>query len=584
LANLLAHELDKDFGGYHVLGVLGDGSMGRLYVAEKRGERRSAKGAVSVVALKSFHPERAHAQSSVSEAARWLAPLAHPNIVVVSELGELDGRAFLAMEYLAGENLGAILAGATSTSPAESSAPASAPTLAGPVPPDIGAALVQQSLEALSHVHELRLTQENPPRVIRPDLRPSNIFVTYRGVVKILGCAESILFGSAIDTRVNGRGGLAYTAPELLVPRPALGVDEARAAVFSAGVILWECLTGKQLFAADSPERTMDAIRARYIEPPSVFRPEAPSGLDEVVLRATSRDPKRRYQGAREMSQALDKALLNRRASPESIATWLEGRFGVGRAAIKNQIAEGIAVEAAVVRLRLLGDGALPVHLAPAPSAAEASVSPSAVRVVPAAPHLSAPPAVPATSGRNLRTIYALGGVVVAVVVGALLFNQERAGPTPTAVSATSGLGALQIQSNPAGAQILIDGDPSGLVTPARIDGLRAGRKVEVRVDKPGYRAAAQVANIPLGGPQVLSFALEESLGQVRFEGVPPSATTYIDDAPVDIKHPLSLSVGAHRLRVEVSGRLAGAMKFIVQAGEHTVRVNTEGSEKGSEK
>lgn len=561
--NLVAQELDKDFGLYHVLGVLGDGSMGRMYLAERRTERREPKGSVGVAALKSFHPElvqNVRLRNNLSETARRVAELVHPGIVATFEVGEVEGRLFLAMEYLPGDNLANVLASGA-TAPGAAAGPAKAALM----PPEVAATLVQQCLEGLGRAHELAISAEGQVHGLRPDVRPAHIFVTYQGAAKLLGCAESILCGDGLELRGAARGGLAYTAPEALDARTPQALADPRAAIFSMGVVLWECVTGRQLFAADGPTKTTEAVRSRYIEPPSVFRPDAPPGLDEVVLRATSRDPRRRYQSAREMSQALDKVLATRRPSPEIVGSWLEGRFGVERASIKKQIARGVSVDAALVRLRLLGD------VAPLPAGALAT---SAIPLppLPEAPaHL--PPASARPSGRNLRVAAVLGGVVVAVVIGAVMFSQDVSGPAKLQPAAQAGIGALQISSTPPGAQILIDGDPSGFVTPARINGLRAGRKVEIRVDKLGFRAAAQTANIPLGGPLVLSFPLEESTGRVLLEGISLDATTYVDDAKVDVRQPLSLSVGAHRLRVEVSGRLLGAMKLDVQPGEHTVHV-----------
>ena len=161
MANLLAHELDKDFGLYHVLGILGDGSMGRMYLAERRADRRSAKGAVGVFALKSFAsdrplPERAKG-ALLSDVSRALAALVHPGIVAISEVGELDGRTFVAMQYLPGETLATILASASSTEPGASAVkPAPAP-----IPPEIAAGLIQQALDGTSHAHEFRFPPES---------------------------------------------------------------------------------------------------------------------------------------------------------------------------------------------------------------------------------------------------------------------------------------------------------------------------------------------------------------------------------------------------------------------------------------
>ncbi len=110
-------------------------------------------------------------------------------------------------------------------------------------------------------------------------------------------------------------------------------------------------------------------------------------------------------------------------------------------------------------------------------------------------------------------------------------------------------------------------------MTPARINGLRTGRKVDVQVDKPGFRSTKQTVEVATGEPRVLSFALEESMGIIRLDGIPTHATAFVDDAPVNASQPLSLPLGPHRLRVEISGQLFSAMNVDVKKGKQLIRV-----------
>ena len=125
----------------------------------------------------------------------------------------------------------------------------------------------------------------------------------------------------------------------------------------------------------------------------------------------------------------------------------------------------------------------------------------------------------------------------------------------------------------------MIDGDPSGLVTPANVSGLRAGRRVEVRVDKSEYRAEKQTTEVPAHGWRTLSFTLLESMGTVRLQGISEHATVYVDDVIVEANRPLSLPVGTHRLRVEMAGRLFSSTSLEVHPGKQSVPVrSSEGS------
>src|SRR5206468_4481454 len=134
--------MHETFGRYQLLGLLGQGGMGRLYIAERRG----IQGFVKIVALKRIQPHLADSKQlreMFLNEARIAARLEHPNIVATYELGEVDGNYFISMEYLSGEDLAAILTRCQG---------------AGPMPIEIAAALAQQSANGLHYAHEMRDT------------------------------------------------------------------------------------------------------------------------------------------------------------------------------------------------------------------------------------------------------------------------------------------------------------------------------------------------------------------------------------------------------------------------------------------
>ncbi|MES1171732.1 MAG: serine/threonine-protein kinase [Bacteroidota bacterium] len=630
MANLEEQEATRAFGRYQVLGVLGDGSLGRLYLAESHG----VEGGPTIVAVRSFHPHLSASPAfgkALSDALRVGVGLKHPNIASIYELGEFDGRHFLTMEYLPGESLFSILA--------RCAAPA-------PMSPAIAAALVHQCAEALRYAHDVRDVLGTQTRVVHRDIRPANIFVTYQGMVKVVGTGAALMRAHVVESGGAPPNSIAYTAPEEF----AGGAHDMRVDVFSMGVVLWECLTGRALFHADSAAKVQDAVRSRYVEPPSVFNPEVVPGLDEVALRALSRDPKRRYQSAKEMSLAIDTAILSlgRRPTSAAMAEWLERLFGAERATLKTQIARGGGVPGALGRLRLLGGdlppgrtgsplsestathhpgqasqaGASrvalrplvpatavppppPVHVVPPEATSETRRSwpslpipdasgtgtPTGHRAiiptpVPPVPRVAIPAAPNPVSPRgplgrlSVPWLVAVGaGIASVIVAAALAIRGDGGGSAAPPQVAAGAVVALEITSTPPGAQVLVDGDPSGLATPARITGLRPGRKVEIRVDKPGFGSEKQTTEIPTSGSRTLSFRMVESVGKVHLEGVPPRAAVYVDDVPVDGGQPIPLAVGPHRLRVEVAGRLFANMKVDVRPGDQGVAVRpVEGS------
>jgi serine/threonine protein kinase len=319
------------FGRYRIRGLLGEGGLGRYYLAEQTG----IEGFTKIVTLKRILPHLADSaafRALFLNEARVAARLEHPNVVATYEFGEVEGSYFTAMEYLPGEDLAAILARCETPNP---------------MPVEIAAFLAQQCAHALEYAHELADRKARGGLVHR-DVSPARIFVTYHGTVKLLD------FG--VVKRPGGAGHLrtaahqyAYCAPEQLGGEH---VDQ-RADIFSLGIVLWECLSGHRLFDNPTDGGTIDAVRSQIIAPPSLLRPEIPIALDEISLRCLTRERDHRYQSAHELSEALDGFLAEERRRPSSntVGQWLESLFGVQRATLQKNIAQGSEVESALAAL-----------------------------------------------------------------------------------------------------------------------------------------------------------------------------------------------------------------------------------------
>ena len=331
----MSARVGETFGRYQLLGLLGQGGMGRLYIAERRG----IQGFVKIVALKRIQPHLADSKQlreMFLNEARIAARLEHPNIVATYELGEVDGKYFISMEYLPGEDLSAIIAGCQDSR----------------MPIDIAAALTQQAAQGLHYAHEARDGQGRPIGLVHRDVSPRNIFVTYHGVVKLLDFG--VVRGPERQKSIPGvfKGKYGYCAPEQIEGRPV----DRRTDVFCLGIALWECLTGARLFDASTDAATIDAVRSRPIEPPSALRPEVPQELDAITVRALARDPERRFKTAHDMSEELDRFLTGQEDRPtsKSVGRWMESIFGAERASLKKAVSQGGDVETTLDRLLAL--------------------------------------------------------------------------------------------------------------------------------------------------------------------------------------------------------------------------------------
>jgi hypothetical protein len=166
----------------------------------------------------------------------------------------------------------------------------------------------------------------------------------------------------------------------------------------------------------------------------------------------------------------------------------------------------------------------------------------------------------------------------VAVAIAATVAGRPRPNPqvyVPAVPAAQAATATLELKSDPAGAQIVVDGDPSGLTTPAVLSGLRVGRSVEVRLDMVGFKPVTERIEIRSGGATARSFQLVEALGTVAIEGLPAQAVIYLDDMLIEGRGPLSLTIGEHRVRIETSTNVLLSQTLRVVSGQQTIHLPT---------
>jgi serine/threonine protein kinase len=278
----------RRLGRYEVLAKLASGGMAVVYVARAHG----VAGFERLVAIKVLHANLAHEEEFISmflDEARLAARIRHPNVVPTIDISDsVQSGYYLVMDYIEGDHLGQLLAGAHKAQER--------------LPVPVVLRIVADALGGLGAAHELKDESGKILNLVHRDVSPHNIMVGMDGVSRLtdfgVAKAEDRLTHTR-DGQVKGK--LAYMAPE----QASAGTADARSDLFSMGIILWECLTGRRLFRADSTAATLNKLLHEVVPKPSSIHPEL-EALDPVVLKALSRDPALRFQTAEEFAEALE--------------------------------------------------------------------------------------------------------------------------------------------------------------------------------------------------------------------------------------------------------------------------------------
>jgi len=284
--NLIGVQVD---GRYRVIELLGEGGMGKVYLAEhiEIGKR---------VALKVLHPSYSRMPDLVERfrrEARAASKIGHPNIVDVTDSGTTsDGSVYFVMEYLEGVELGSVL------------------DRGGPIDVARSLKIAGQICRALSAAHA--------QGIVHRDLKPENIFLITRGgeadVVKVLdfGIAKTTEAEAARERRLTSPG-MAMGTPEYMSPEQAAGRPaDARCDVYALGAILYEMVTGDAPYSGDNFMEILTKKATQDPPPPSQLRPELHDQVSDLVMQAMARNPDDRPQTMEAFEYQLNKCLAGR--------------------------------------------------------------------------------------------------------------------------------------------------------------------------------------------------------------------------------------------------------------------------------
>ncbi len=290
--------------------------------------QRGPAGFEKLVVVKLVH-ENLVAQAGfvemLLEEAKVAALVKHPNVVDIYDLGEAEGRYFIAMEYLEGEPLLAVLRAGREGKRLD---------------PMSTARLVADTAEGLDAAHELRTMAGDPIELVHHDVSLGNIVVLYNGQVKLVdfGVAKASQSAAGAGARAKVQGKFSYMAPEKLKG----SAGDRRSDIWSLGCVLWEALTLRRLFKGGNDSETMRQVLDTTIALPSSVNSEVPADFDPIVMKALARDPAHRYATAKEIAADLEEVLRQNKYGGKNdvIAKYMQATFETHIVARKKLLQE----------------------------------------------------------------------------------------------------------------------------------------------------------------------------------------------------------------------------------------------------
>jgi serine/threonine protein kinase len=493
----------RSLGKYTPFARLGRGGMADVFLAVARGPVGFNKLAV----VKRLH--RSEDLEMFLDEARLAARLSQQNIVNTYEVGEAQGQYFIAMEYLDGQPLQAILTDWTARG--------------ARIDEGVAAFIAMQALKGLHYAHELADYDGTPLNVVHRDVSPHNLFVTYQGEVKLLdfGIAKAKLNSTQTETGVL-KGKIRYMAPEQMVEKDI----DRRADIFALGIVLWEMVTGSRLYGGNLTS-VLARVTMEDAPPLRSVRADLSAELEAIVAKALQRDLDHRYATADEMRADLEKFLHGKQEEAHLALTGIvNDGFAVTRDAVRGRVkafltqfsASGAqpAATSSGELPALFGETGEPGSGSGGSSDPNSSLKPLANTksgVAITMPGLQEAASAP----RKARAAVWVGGALAAAaVLGVLAFGghgQKSAAPPTVAAAAaapaheTPATGTVHLETSPAGALVEWRGTPLGR-TP--LDAVVGTGVQTLRISYEGYDAQDLTVEVQPDAPLVRAVALRE--------------------------------------------------------------------------
>ncbi|MBI2343201.1 MAG: PEGA domain-containing protein [Deltaproteobacteria bacterium] len=499
----------KQFGRFYLLEKLAVGGMAEIYKAKTYG----AEGFEKLLVIKRILPHCAADKEFISmliDEAKLSVLLAHANIVQVYDLGKVGDDFFISMEYINGVNLRDILYRCRE--------------LERPIPPELAMYTVSEVAKGLDYAHRKTDTHNHPLGIVHRDVSPQNILISFEGEVKIVdfGIAKAAMNISHTMAGIL-KGKIAYMSPEQALGKPI----DYHTDLFSLGIILYECLTGKKLFTGDSQFEVLKKIRSTRITRTNLTE-ELPLPLRGVLAKTLAYAPKDRYENAGDLQTELTRILYSTYIdfTPQRLAAFVRELFTEElhrqqQAAIarhqREQQTDSVAffpsgVQEDIVRRPGQTDTAL--------QSPEEVSSPSHHAIpIPPERSLGTIESEPHRVRHRLFTVVGIMAALGAATYASVTWWHPQRTPPPEAVVTQEtpeqrnvvpppapATGKVHVASEPAGARIVLNGEETPFVTPHTMGHLALHTPLILRLVKEDFLPTE--ATVTLDGPELRTFRM----------------------------------------------------------------------------
>jgi serine/threonine protein kinase len=282
---------ERQFGPYRLVRQIAVGGMAEIHLAKTRG----IAGFEKYVALKMIHPNFASDEQFIEmliDEAKIAVQLQHVNIAQTFDLGRVGETYYITMEFVDGADLYKILRRGSEQDL--------------DVPLDVCAFVAKEMATGLDYAHRKRGVGGEPLGIVHRDVSPQNVLVSHAGEVKLVdfGIAKATM--KARQTAVGVIKGKYY----YMSPEQAWGDRlDHRSDIFSAGIVLYEMITGQMLYLEEDLHKLLEMVRRAAIAPPSRLRARIPPQLERIVMHALAKKAEDRYQNAGDMAADLERFL-----------------------------------------------------------------------------------------------------------------------------------------------------------------------------------------------------------------------------------------------------------------------------------